>query len=114
MRQLYWTLPILLLLCTALAGQSDPHIALRDAMAFDNLGSFETAVKMAKGAIESGQLSRVELGKAYIVLGVSYGAGNVTEARIAFEHALQILEHDHQQMHDYAWALESYAGLMPK
>lgn len=110
MRHLCWTLPILLLLCIPLAGQSDPHTALGDALAFDNLGSFETAAKMAKSAIDSGQLSSVELGKAYIVLGVSYSAGNLTEAQIAFEHALHILEHDHEHIQDYAWALESYAA----
>jgi tetratricopeptide (TPR) repeat protein len=112
MRHLNWTLSILSLLYIPLLGQSDPHVALRDALVLENRGSFETAAKAAKSAIDSRQLSGTELGRGYIILAVAcQGVGNLTDAQIAFEHALQILERDRQHLEDYASALENYAGL---
>ncbi|MGA6982612.1 MAG: tetratricopeptide repeat protein [Candidatus Sulfotelmatobacter sp.] len=111
MRHLRRTLITLLLLCTLAFGQVNPQAVLHDALVLENGGSFETAAKAAKAAIDSGQLSGNELGKGYIILAVAcQGAGDLANAQLAFEHALQVLEHDHNHPQDYASALESYAG----
>lgn len=112
MRHLYWTLLTLwLLLCIPTFGQFNPHTVLHDALVLENRGNFETAARLAKAAIDSRQLSGNELGRGYIILAVAcQGAGNVANAQIAFEHALQVLEHDREHPEDYASALENYAG----
>jgi tetratricopeptide (TPR) repeat protein len=111
MKHLYWSLLALWLLRMPTFGQLNPHTVLHDALVLENRGSFETAVKVAKAAIDSGQLSSNELGRGYIILAVAcQGAGDLANARIAFEHALQVLEHDREHPEDYASALENYAG----
>jgi hypothetical protein len=61
--------------------------------------------------VDSRQLSANELGRGYIILAVvCQGAGDLANAQIAFEHALQVLEHDGEHCGDYASALENYAG----
>src|SRR5580704_9585072 len=111
MRHQYWTLLTLLLLRISTFGQLNPHTALHDALVLENRGSFETAAKVAKAAIDSRQLSGNELGRGYIILAVAcQGAGDLANAQIAFEHALQVLEHDREHLEDYASALENYAG----
>ena len=111
MRHLYWTLLTLWLLRMPTFGQLNPHTVLHDALVLENRGSFETAAKVAKAAIDSRQLSGDELGRGYIILAVAcQGAGDLGNARIAYEHALQILEHDREHPEDYASALENYAG----
>lgn len=112
MRHLYWTLLTLWLLHMPMLGQTDPSEALHDALVLENRGSYETAAKVAKAAIDLRQLSDNELGRGYIILAVAcQGAGDLANARIAFEHALQVLEHDREHPEDYASALENYAGL---
>jgi|SRR5580692_7509387 tetratricopeptide (TPR) repeat protein len=112
MRHPYWTLLTLCLLCTPTLAQMNPDKLLQDALVLENRGSFETAAKVAKAAIDSHQLSGVELGRGYIIFAVAcHGAGDLTNARIAFEQALQVLEHDREHLGDYASALENYAGL---
>jgi len=111
MRHLYWTLLTLWLLRMPIFGQLNPDTVLYDALVLENRGSFETAAKAAKAAIDSGQLSGNELGRGYIILAVAcQGAGDLADAQIAFEHALQVLEHDREHPEDYASALENYAG----
>ena len=111
MRHSHWTLLILSLLCRPILGQTNPQAAVHDALVLENRGSFETAAKIAKGAIDSSQLSGTELGRAYIILAVACeGEGNLTDAQIAFERALRILEHDREHLEDYAAALESFGG----
>jgi Tfp pilus assembly protein PilF len=111
MRYLYWTMLTLWLLRPPTFGQIDPHKVLHDALVLENRGSFEVAAKTAKAAIDSRQLSGNELGRAYIILAVaSQGAGDLASAQSAFEHALQLLEHDREHPGDYASALENYAG----
>jgi len=111
MRDLHWTLLILWLLCMPALGQLNPHTALHDALVLENRGNFETAAKVAKAAIDSGQVTGNELGRGYIVLAVAcQGAGDLANAQIAFEHALKVLEHDREHPEDYASALENYAG----
>jgi tetratricopeptide (TPR) repeat protein len=111
MRDLCWALLILWLLDTPMLGQTNPSTALHDALVLENRGNFETAAKVAKSAIDSRQLSGNELGRGYIILAVAcQGAGDFADAQIAFEHALQVLEHDREHPEDYASALENYAG----
>lgn len=111
MRQLCRTLLTLWLLCMPAFGQFDPHTALHDALVLENEGSFDTAAKVAKAAIDSRQLGGNELGRGYVILAAAYqGAGDLANAQIAFEHALHLLEHDREHAEDYALALENYAG----
>jgi hypothetical protein len=111
MRHLYWALLTLWLLRTPTFGQPNPHMVLHHALVLENRGSFETAAKVAKAAIDSRQLSGNELGRGYIILAVAcQGAGDLANAQIAFDHALQVLEHDREHPEDYASALENYAG----
>jgi tetratricopeptide (TPR) repeat protein len=110
MGHLYRTLPALLLLCMPTFGQLNPHTALHDALVLENQGSFETAAKIAKAAIDSRQLHGSELGRGYIILAVAcQGAGDFGNAQTALEHAVRILEHDREHPEDYASALENYA-----
>jgi tetratricopeptide (TPR) repeat protein len=112
MRRLYWALLTLWLLHMPAFGQFNPHTALHDALVLENQGSFESASKVAKAVIDSRQLSGNELGRGYIILAVACnGAGDLADAQSAFEHALQVLEHDREHPEDYASALENYAGL---
>jgi tetratricopeptide (TPR) repeat protein len=111
MKHLYWTLLTLWLLRMPTFGQSNPQTVLHDALVLENRGSFETAAKVAKAAIDSRRLSGIELGRGYIILAIAcQGAGDLANAQIAFEHALQVLEHDREHPEDYASALENYAA----
>jgi len=85
---------------------------LNDAQMLENRGNLEMAAEYAKLAINSGKLSGTELSRGYIILAVSSrGRGKLTDAQIAFEHSLRILEHDREHVADYASALDNYAGL---
>lgn len=111
MRHLYWTMITLSLLCIPTFGQSNPQTVLHDALVLNNGGDFEIAARLAKAAIDSRQLSENELGRGYIILAVACrGAGDLANAQMAFEHALQVLEPDREHPGDYASALENYAG----
>jgi Tfp pilus assembly protein PilF len=111
MKHLCLTLLTLWLLRMPTFGQLNPHSVLHDALVLENSGSFETAAKVAKAAIDSRQLSGNELGRGYIILAVAcQGAGDLANAQIAFDHALHVLEHDRGHPEDYASALENYAG----
>jgi len=75
-------------------------------------GNFEKAAEYAKLALNSGKLSGAELGRVYMILGLSsQERGNFIDAQIDFEHALRILKHDREHVEDYASALEDYGGL---
>jgi len=111
MRHLGWTLLTLWLLRMPTFGQLNSRTVLHDALVLENRGSFESAARITKAAIDSRQLSGNELGRGYIILAVAcQGAGDLANAQIAFEHALQFLEHDREHPEDYASALENYAG----
>jgi tetratricopeptide (TPR) repeat protein len=111
MRHLYWTLLTLWLLRMPTFAQLNPDKVLHDALVLENRGSFGSAATVAKAAIDSHRLSGDELGRGYIILAVAcQGAGDLANAQIAFEHALQVLEHDREHPEDYASALENYAG----
>jgi tetratricopeptide (TPR) repeat protein len=93
-------------------GQANAHKLLGDALVFENRGSFEMAAEYANLAINSGELSGAELGRGYLILGLSsQGRGNFIDAQMAFEHSLRILKHDREHVEDYASALDNYAGL---
>src|SRR5215467_5667255 len=112
MKHLYWILLTLWLLRMPTLAQPNPHTALSDAVVLENRGSFEIAAKIAKGAIDSRQLSGNELGRGYIILGVACrGVGDLANAQVAFQNALQVLEYDREHPEDYASALENYAEL---
>lgn len=111
MRHTYCFLLTLWLLHMSAFGQLNQHRVLQDALVLENRGSFEAAAKVAETAIDSRQLSGNELGRGYIILAVAcQGAGDLVGAQIAFEHALQLLDHDREHPEDYASALENYAG----
>jgi MalT-like TPR region len=111
MRHLHCALLTLWLLRMPTFGQINPHAVLHDALMLENHGSYETAATAANAAIDSRQLSGNELGKGYIILAVAcQGTGDLANARSAFEHALQILEHDREHPEYYASALDNYAG----
>jgi len=111
MRHLCWALLTLSLLRIPTFGQLNPPPGLYDALVLLNRGSYVSAAEVAKAAIGSSELSGNELGRGYIILAVAcQGAGDLISARIAFEHALQILEHDRDHPQDYAAAMENYAG----
>jgi tetratricopeptide (TPR) repeat protein len=112
MKHIHCLLLTLGLASLPLFAQANPHQLLHNALVLENQGSFEAAAKMANRAIDSGQLSGVELGRAYLILGVAcQGQGSLRDAQIAFVRSLHILERDPQQVEDYASALENYAGL---
>jgi tetratricopeptide (TPR) repeat protein len=111
MRHPYWILLTVSLLYSPMLGQTNASATLHDALVLENRGSFQTAAKVAKAAIDSRQLRVNELGRGYIILAVaSQGAGDLANAHIAFEHALKVLEDDREHPEDYASALENYAG----
>src|SRR5215472_3362112 len=107
----YSTLLVLCLIEPVL-GQLNPHKVLNDAQVLENRGNFEMAAEYAKLALDSGKLSGAELGRGYMILGLSsQERGKFIDAQIAFEHSLRILKHDREHVEDYASALENYGGL---
>jgi tetratricopeptide (TPR) repeat protein len=105
-------LSTLLLVCTSLIAQSNPHDELRDALLLEQQGKFEMAIDMAKLALESNQLSGIELSRAYIILGVLYDqVGRFPEAKAALERSLHSLEHDPDHVSNYVAALNAYGDL---
>jgi tetratricopeptide (TPR) repeat protein len=111
MTRLYWILLPMLLLYKPMLGQTNPYAALHDALVLENGGSFATAAQIAKAAVDSRQLHGDDLGRGYIILAVAcQGAGDLTNAQLAYEHALQLLEHERDHPDDYASALDNYAG----
>jgi tetratricopeptide (TPR) repeat protein len=107
-----WTLLILLSATTSVLGQSNSHDQLHQALLFEKQQRFDDAIAAAKSALASNQLTDVERGRAYIELGFALRMqGHLTDAQIALEHALRLLEIDPSNATDYAAALDSYAGL---
>lgn len=112
MRRTQTLLIITLLACSPLLAQGNPHATLYDGLTEERHGHFDAAIIAIKRAIDSNQLSGIELGRAYIMFGVAYHqAGKFTEAKAAFEQSLRLLEHDPDHESDYAAALNSFGGL---
>jgi len=103
---------MVLLACTRFLAQGNPHDWLQDALVQEQQGRFDIAINLAKLGVDSRQLSGVELGRGYVLLGVAYHqTGKFTEAKAAFESSLRILGHDPEHVSDYAAALNNYGGL---
>jgi tetratricopeptide (TPR) repeat protein len=102
----------LLLACSRLFAQTNPHVRLHDALVLQQQGHFEKAIAVIKQVTDYQQVSGAELGRAYIMLGIAYQQeGNFSQAQPAFEQSLRILERDPEHTGDYAAALHNYAGL---
>ena len=103
---------IMLLVCSPLLAQGNRHATVHDGLIEEQYGHFDAAISAIKLAVDSNQLSGIELGRAYIMFGIAYHrAGKFTEANAAFEQSLHLLEHDPEHESDYAEALNNYAGL---
>jgi tetratricopeptide (TPR) repeat protein len=112
MRHLKKSLLTLLLASSPLLAQMNPHEWLHQAWFFSQQGQFGKTIDMAKPLIDANELSGIELGRAFLILGVAYaGDGKFAEARSAFERSLHILDHDLEHVTDYAAALDNYAAL---
>jgi tetratricopeptide (TPR) repeat protein len=106
-----WISIILFLTCLRLSAQDTPHEKLNAALRLEERGQFEAGIDLIKLTIDSKQLSQVELGRAYMMLGFAYRAeAHFAAAQIAFDHSILILEHDQEHVGDYASALANYAG----
>ena len=102
----------LLLLCSPLIAAENVHQQLRGAFSLEQQGKFDEAIASANRAIESGELSEVERGRACIMLGVSYHQiGKFNEAQSAFERSVRIFKNDHDHLSDFAAALNNFGGL---
>jgi tetratricopeptide (TPR) repeat protein len=110
---LRYLLAICLVCLPLFAQQNAGTVApLHEGLVLEKKGQFDAAVNTVNRVINSGQLSGVELGRAYFVLGFAYHQlGRFGEAQSAFDHALHILEHDAGAREDYATTLNDYAGL---
>jgi tetratricopeptide (TPR) repeat protein len=105
-------LTTLLLACTSLLAQSNPHDELHEALLLEREGKFEMAIDVAKLALDSNQLSALELSRAYMILGVLYDqVGKFPEADAALKRSLHSLERDPNHASDYAAALNAYGDL---
>jgi tetratricopeptide (TPR) repeat protein len=103
---------MMLLASTRFLAQGNPHDWLHDALVQEQQGRFDLAINLAKLAVSSHQLTGVELGRGYVMLGVAYHqTGKFAEAKAALESSLSILRHDPEHMSDYAAALNNYGGL---
>jgi tetratricopeptide (TPR) repeat protein len=101
-----------LLAGSQLLAQVNPQELLHQACAFEKQGQFDKAIAIAKQLTGSGRLSGLELGRAWIVLGVAYkDQGKFAEGQKAFEQSLHILEGDPRFVTDYSAALENYGEL---
>jgi tetratricopeptide (TPR) repeat protein len=111
MRRLHGTLIILGLLAAPLLSQTHPSELLREALLAEDRGEFEAADQIVRVTIGTGQLSGAELGRAYSILGVAcQEEGHLSEAQLAFDRSLRMLEPDSAHIEDYAAALENYGG----
>ena len=109
------TLTILITLWIAalpLVAQESPQEQLQQALVLSQQGQFDASIDLCTRAIDSGQVSGIDLGRAYIILGSTYTAqGSYTAAQNALERSLRILKDYPADHGDYASALENYAGL---
>lgn len=106
-------LAISLLCCSPLfAQQSSSQSQLRDALTLEQQGAFPLAGNLARRIIDAHELSGVELGRAWLILGSSLREeGKFAEAQTAFEASLRMFEKDSGHPGDYASALANYAQL---
>jgi Tfp pilus assembly protein PilF len=100
------------LACSTLFAQENAGAPLHNALLKEQRGQFDAAIDLLKPVTDSNQLSSVELGRAYTMLGFAYHQrGKFTDAQAAFERSLRIFEHDPEHASDYATALNDYGEL---
>jgi len=103
---------LVLLAGSALFAQTNPHEQLHDALVVERQGRFDLAIRLTQSVIDSNQLHGVELGRAWIMLGVACEVeGKLNQAQAAFERALGVLKREPEAADDYAAALDNYAGV---
>lgn len=114
MRYTYKCSLTLWLACLPLFAQPNPGgTRLHDALVLEQEGQFESAANTINLIIDAHQLSGIQLGRGYIMLGFAYHElGKFAEAQAGFENALRLLEHDPEHIDDYAAALNDYATLL--
>jgi tetratricopeptide (TPR) repeat protein len=100
------------LACLSLFAQGELPTQLKQALVLEQQGQFDTAITVISRLLDSGQLTRAEVGRADIMLGFAYrAAGNLAAAQNSFEVSLSIFRRDRQHPDDYASALDNFAGL---
>ena len=109
-----WTflLPIPLFMTLSLSAQPDVHQQLGTATQLALEGHFVEAVQQARPLLESGQLTELERGRGWVVLGSAYQQqGEFQEAMSAYENAIRILGEQKEVPAGYASALASFGTL---
>ena len=103
---------ISLLLPLGLLAQTDTHKAILRAFALEEQGKLAEAMTLVLPLVGSGTLQGAELGRAWIVLGLTYtDQGAFSAAQHAYEQAISTLQALPQNVQDYASALDNFAGL---
>jgi tetratricopeptide (TPR) repeat protein len=101
-----------LLASTQLLAQMNSHEQLYQAWVLAMQGQFDKTILIANQLTNSAQLNGAELGRAWIILGVSYREqGRFADAQNAFERSLHILDKDPHFVSDYSAALQNYGTL---
>jgi tetratricopeptide (TPR) repeat protein len=106
-------LPILLLLPPGLSAQTDtPRAAIIRAYVLEGHGQLAETVALIRPLIDSGTLQGAELGRAWIVLGLTYTDQDAfSSAQHAYEQAISLLQPLPENVQDYASALDNFGGL---
>ena len=92
-RHLAQLLSLLLLVSLSLSAQSDVHQQLRAAGELWSQGHFEKAGELARQALDSADLTQVERGRGWTLLGSAMqNQGQFQKAMSAYENALRIFE----------------------
>ncbi len=101
-----------LFLGSRLFGQEDPHTLLQKAIRLEGQGQFDAAINLGRIITGSGQPNAIELGRAYLTLGVAYREeGKFADAQRAFDQSIRVLKAESKDVTDYASALDNYGGL---
>jgi tetratricopeptide (TPR) repeat protein len=103
---------LVVLACSTLFAETNPHQQLHEALLAEQQGRFDLAIRLTQSVLDSSQLHGVELGRAWIMLGVACEVeGKLNQAQAAFESALRVLKREPEAADDYASALDNYAGV---
>jgi tetratricopeptide (TPR) repeat protein len=105
-------LPIQLSIVLSLSAQSDVHQQLFAAGQLVLQGHFENAIERARPLLESRQLTDLERGRGWTVIGLAYQhQGEFQEATSAYENAIRILGERNENASDFASALDAFGTL---